>query len=287
MSGLGLPCQAYDASILATYWKMPLCYGGNCRAVDGDVPHLERLLTLVLRSGVQRGFARLRRVPFVLDPFKEAERGYQQSQDLRELLLQTDEVFHDLAAKHHELEGRLSRLTAKRYLSEPEQLEETTLKNASCNSKIGWRIFAGADRAPQGARRLRRVKSGGAFGRGAYPQQSRRPTDLASRFRGSSLHRWRAGAGLVVGPVCRWLSPALFVPLALFFVFFFSRAGTVMPPAASGDEVLARLTAGARGREAMADATPPGFRPGCAWRQVSIFLSPMDVHVNRVRRPGA
>ena len=52
----------------------------------------------------------------------------EQSQDLKDLLLQTDEEFHGLAAKHHELEGRLHELTEKAYLSEPEQLEEVTLK---------------------------------------------------------------------------------------------------------------------------------------------------------------
>jgi len=51
-----------------------------------------------------------------------------QTQDLKELLLQTDEEFHNLAAKHHELEGRLHELVLKPYLSEPEQLEEVTLK---------------------------------------------------------------------------------------------------------------------------------------------------------------
>jgi uncharacterized protein YdcH (DUF465 family) len=40
----------------------------------------------------------------------------------------TDEEYHDLAAKHHELDERLTQLTAKHYLSEPEQLEEATLK---------------------------------------------------------------------------------------------------------------------------------------------------------------
>ncbi|MGE3704211.1 MAG: YdcH family protein [Vicinamibacterales bacterium] len=59
----------------------------------------------------------------------------EQSQDLKELLLQTDEVFHDLAAKHHELEGRLHELTAKPFLSEPEQLEEVTLKKRKLQLK--------------------------------------------------------------------------------------------------------------------------------------------------------
>ncbi len=58
-----------------------------------------------------------------------------QSQALRELLLQTDEEFHQLAAKHHELEDRLHELTAKPYLSEPEQLEEVTLKKRKLQLK--------------------------------------------------------------------------------------------------------------------------------------------------------
>jgi uncharacterized protein YdcH (DUF465 family) len=51
-----------------------------------------------------------------------------QPQDLKEVLLETDAEFHDLALKHHQLEDRLHELTAKPYLSEPEQVEEVTLK---------------------------------------------------------------------------------------------------------------------------------------------------------------
>jgi uncharacterized protein YdcH (DUF465 family) len=43
-------------------------------------------------------------------------------------LLQTDEELHTLAVQHHQLEDRLHQLTAKHYLSEPEQVEEVTLK---------------------------------------------------------------------------------------------------------------------------------------------------------------
>ena len=57
------------------------------------------------------------------------------SQDLKELLLQTDEEFHQLAAKHQELEGRVNELTAKPYLTEPEQLEEVTLKKRKLQVK--------------------------------------------------------------------------------------------------------------------------------------------------------
>ena len=58
-----------------------------------------------------------------------------QSQDPKELLLQTDEEFHELAAQHHELDDRLHELAAKPYLSEPEQLEEVTLKKRKLSLK--------------------------------------------------------------------------------------------------------------------------------------------------------
>ena len=59
----------------------------------------------------------------------------EQSQNLRELLLQTDEEFHQLATKHHELDDRLLELTAKPYLSEPEQIEEVNLKKRKLQLK--------------------------------------------------------------------------------------------------------------------------------------------------------
>lgn len=52
----------------------------------------------------------------------------EQTQDSRAELMETDEEFHQLAVQHHELEGRLHELTARHYLSEPEQVEEVTLK---------------------------------------------------------------------------------------------------------------------------------------------------------------
>ena len=58
-----------------------------------------------------------------------------QGQELKDLLLHTDEEFHQLAAKHNELEGRLHELTAKHYLSEPEQVEEVTLKKRKLQLK--------------------------------------------------------------------------------------------------------------------------------------------------------
>jgi uncharacterized protein len=58
-----------------------------------------------------------------------------QSQGLKEELLRTDEEFNDLVTKHHELEDRLHQLTAKHYLSQPEQLEEVNLKKRKLQLK--------------------------------------------------------------------------------------------------------------------------------------------------------
>ncbi len=55
--------------------------------------------------------------------------------DLRDVLLATDPEFHDLASQHHKLDDRLHELTAKAYLSEPEQLEEVTLKKRKLQLK--------------------------------------------------------------------------------------------------------------------------------------------------------
>src|SRR5437588_12097153 len=70
-----------------------------------------------------------------VDPCSRRRGMNAQGQDLKELLLQTDEEFHQLAAKHHELEDRLHELTAKHYLSEPEQVEEVTLKKRKLQLK--------------------------------------------------------------------------------------------------------------------------------------------------------
>ena len=56
-------------------------------------------------------------------------------QELKELLLKTDEEFRQLATKHHELDDRLHELSAKSYLSEPEQVEEITLKKRKLQLK--------------------------------------------------------------------------------------------------------------------------------------------------------
>lgn len=83
-------------------------------------------------------------------------------------------------------------------------------------------------------------------------------------------------AALLVGLLAGWVWSAPLFVLAGIFVFFFrdpDRTITVHPAAvlspADGRVMVAGETTG--------EATPPGN-----WLQVSIFLSPMDVHVNRM-----
>ena len=54
---------------------------------------------------------------------------------LRELLLQSDQEFRELALKHHELDDRLHDLTTRAFLSETEQLEEVQLKKKKLQLK--------------------------------------------------------------------------------------------------------------------------------------------------------
>jgi phosphatidylserine decarboxylase len=77
-----------------------------------------------------------------------------------------------------------------------------------------------------------------------------------------------------------WLVALPFFLLAGFFLFFFRDPHRLSP--AGDDAVLSPadgrvLVAG----PAVADSAPEG-----SWQQVSIFLSPMDVHVNRIPASG-
>ncbi len=75
------------------------------------------------------------------------------SLDLKPLLLETDEEFRRLAVKHHELDQRLHELAAKSYLSEPEQVEEVTLKKRKLQLKDKMETIARRhrDRTPPAA----------------------------------------------------------------------------------------------------------------------------------------
>lgn len=79
-------------------------------------------------------------------------------------------------------------------------------------------------------------------------------------------------AGLVVHP----LAGAIFVVLTGFFLFFFR----------DPDRVVTRephaVLAPADGRVMVAGAPTGQAVPPGEWKQISIFLSPVDVHVNRI-----
>ena len=49
-------------------------------------------------------------------------------EELKRKLLQSDEEFRQLATKHHDLDERLHNYADRQYLTQPEQVEELTLK---------------------------------------------------------------------------------------------------------------------------------------------------------------
>jgi len=88
------------------------------------------------------------------------------------------------------------------------------------------------------------------------------------------------GGSLILAIIALWFfgagGAAIFLVLACFFLFFFrdpERTITKDP-----DAVLSP----ADGRVMVAGAPPGQGAPGGNWQQISIFLSPMDVHVNRM-----
>jgi uncharacterized protein YdcH (DUF465 family) len=54
---------------------------------------------------------------------------------LRDLLLQSDQEFRELAMKHHELDDRLHQLSSRAFLSETEQIEEVQMKKRKLQLK--------------------------------------------------------------------------------------------------------------------------------------------------------
>jgi uncharacterized protein YdcH (DUF465 family) len=58
-----------------------------------------------------------------------------ETQDFKHLLLETNDEYRQLAAKHHELDDRLHELITKHYLSDDEQIEEVRLKKRKLQLK--------------------------------------------------------------------------------------------------------------------------------------------------------
>jgi phosphatidylserine decarboxylase len=92
------------------------------------------------------------------------------------------------------------------------------------------------------------------------------------------------GAALVLTALVAWVGGALVaVPvliLAVVLLLFF-RDPERRPP-----HDPAAIVSPADGRVLVAGAPQPGVAPPGDWLQVSVFLSPLDVHVNRVPAAG-
>ena len=56
-------------------------------------------------------------------------------EELKRELLQNDENYRQLATRHHDLDEKIHNLTARPYLTEPEQLEEVRLKKVKLQLK--------------------------------------------------------------------------------------------------------------------------------------------------------
>ena len=105
------------------------------------------------------------------------------------------------------------------------------------------------------------------------------------------MHIDRAGYPFIFGTLVLAAAAAVWLPIAVgaallvlaaFFTFFFRDPDRNVPIGITDNDVLAP----ADGRVLVAgDVIPDGAPPG-SWKQISIFLSPMDVHVNRVPASG-
>lgn len=84
-----------------------------------------------------------------------------------------------------------------------------------------------------------------------------------------------AGA-LVVALATHWLYAAPLLLLAGFFLFFFRDPERIVT------DTPAAVLSPADGRVLVAGRVTGQSAPPGTWQQVSIFLSPMDVHVNRI-----
>jgi phosphatidylserine decarboxylase len=84
---------------------------------------------------------------------------------------------------------------------------------------------------------------------------------------------------LLLIPVLPWLA-AVFGVVALFMVYFFRDPERAIPSQA--DVVVSP----ADGRVLIAGDAEAASAPAGSWKQISIFLSPLDVHINRIPVAG-
>lgn len=74
-----------------------------------------------------------------------------ETQEVRNLLLGSNEQYRQLAERHHELDDRLHELTDKHYLSDAEQLEEVRIKKRKLALKDEMERIARDHRSPDRA----------------------------------------------------------------------------------------------------------------------------------------
>lgn len=86
--------------------------------------------------------------------------------------------------------------------------------------------------------------------------------------------------GLLVGVTVGWALALPLIGLGAFFAYFFRDPDRRAP---AGDEIV---LSPADGRVLVAGPAIPEAAPQGEWQQVSVFLSPMNVHVNRVPASG-
>jgi len=85
---------------------------------------------------------------------------------------------------------------------------------------------------------------------------------------------------LVAGAAVAWVLAIPFIALGAFFAFFFRDPPRVSPT--DVDVVIAPADGKViHAGPALCESAPPGD-----WQQISIFLSPVDVHVNRIPVSG-
>jgi len=85
---------------------------------------------------------------------------------------------------------------------------------------------------------------------------------------------------LIVIPLGRPLWTIPFVVVAAFFAYFFRDPDRLTPDAPN------LVVSPADGRVLVAGPAGPGAAPSGDWIQISIFLSPLDVHINRAPVSG-
>jgi phosphatidylserine decarboxylase len=92
---------------------------------------------------------------------------------------------------------------------------------------------------------------------------------------------WPFVGAAAVPAVAAWLwkwpwVAAIWAGVALFLAFFFRDPRRVVPKDGSA------VVSPADGRVLLAGAAEPAAAPAGEWKQISIFLSPLNVHINRI-----